>query len=546
MKTRIFLYCVSCLLVCLVSCSKCNQAADSAEMTMLMPGDAPGVFVFPDLSTTIADFNTLTEKFAKGPAAPFLNQAKKELARKLGFDPFDVKGWNSIGLDPKTGLGVVLDPIRTMVVVGVSDKAIFEREIAKRIKEMAAAEDISTTNVDGTQVVTIAAKVGERKIPRLFYSLKGPYALIAGPTGSPELLAGCAKLTKEKSLAGAKWFVDLSKKMPKNPDFIVYVNGAKAQTLLQGHQSDLAMTIKEGLALALSIAPQGISADCFLGLDPAASKKLKSFSSPASNAQLQNKLAADTVFALKLSLDAAKLLETALAIRPEAKTEFDKHLAKAKEMFETDVEAATINNLSGEAILGFSVGSPDKVNKLIASRGQDLENIGAAIHLQVWLGLKDGKKYADIVDKAIEVAGERLPATKSKVGPLNVLTLPTEKGFMVHLLHSDKLTGFCLGHDCPSQAAKIFEAKTENLSSSLSAEAKKLFSEPSLVAGYLNFGRVVDVLAGLDAATFGKGGMAIKLVLDMAVGAVRSMRELTAVVKPMNDGVMFQGHLKIQ
>ncbi|MBW1873124.1 MAG: DUF3352 domain-containing protein [Deltaproteobacteria bacterium] len=525
MKKRIFLYCVSCLLVCLVSCSKCNQTADSAEMAMLIPGDVPGVLIFPDLSTTIADFNALTEKFAKGPAAPFFVQAKKEVARELGFDPFDAKGWNSIGLDPKTGLGVVLDPIRTMIIVGVSDKSKFEKEVAKRLKEMSAAEEISTSKIDGTEVVTIAAKVGERTVPRLFYSLKGPYAMIAGPTGSPELLASCTKLTKEKSLAGAKWFVDLSKKMPKNPDLVVFVNGPKAQTLLQGRQAELAMTLKEGMALALSIAPQGISTDCFLGLDLAASKKLKSFTSSVSDAQLQNKLPADTVFALKLSFNAAKLLETALSINPEAKTEFDKHLAKAKEMLQTDVEAATINNLSGNAILGLSLGSPDKVNKLIAARGQDIKDIGAAFRLLGWLGLKDGKKYAGIVEKAIEVAGERMPATRSKAGPLDVLTLPTEKGFQVHLLHHDNLTGFCLGQDCPGQAAKLIEAKAENLSSVLSAEAKKLFSEPSLVAGYLNFGRVVDVLAGLEAATFGKGGLAVKLVLDR---------------------VMFRGHLKIQ
>jgi len=85
-----------------------------------------------------------------------------------------------------------------------------------------------------------------------------------------------------------------------------------------------------------------------------------------------------------------------------------------------------------------------------------------------------------------------------------------------------------------------------NLSTGLSAESKKLFGQPSLLAAAFDFGRVTDLLSKLDAAALGKSGMMVKMIIDMAVGAVKNLDQLTAVVLPRPDGVLFRAHLKIK
>jgi hypothetical protein len=63
---------------------------------------------------------------------------------------------------------------------------------------------------------------------------------------------------------------------------------------------------------------------------------------------------------------------------------------------------------------------------------------------------------------------------------------------------------------------------------------------------YLNFGQVLDAVSALDASAMGEGGMMVKMILDMAVSVVKNLRELTAVVRFLPDGLAFAGHLHIQ
>ena len=44
----------------------------------------------------------------------------------------------------------------------------------------------------------------------------------------------------------------------------------------------------------------------------------------------------------------------------------------------------------------------------------------------------------------------------------------------------------------------------------------------------------------------GEGGMMVKMILDMAIGVVKNLRELTAVVRFLPDGLVCAGHLHIQ
>jgi hypothetical protein len=150
------------------------------------------------------------------------------------------------------------------------------------------------------------------------------------------------------------------------------------------------------------------------------------------------------------------------------------------------------------------------------------------------------------MDQALSTAGEQLPATRSKAGPLQVVTFPGEQGMQFHAFYHQDLVGACVGDQCTQVAAGMLEKKNPALPSKLSTEAGKLFAAESLLVGYLNFGQVLDAISALDASAMGEGGMMVKMILDMAVGVVKNLRELTTVVRILPDGMAFAGHLHIQ
>ncbi len=546
MKKSVLLGGLFLLLAGSLSCSRCQGKKDTSSLVGLIPGDMAAVLILPDLSASARHLDSLLTKFSVGPLATFISQGKLELKRRLGFDVFDAKGWQAVGLDPGKGIALGLDPGRSLLVAGVADAKVFEGEIQKRMRDLAAADQSSTTKVGDLTVTTLSAKVGERSVPRLHYALSGKFALLCGPTGSPELLAAAAGQDRAESLAGAKWYNQLSGKVEKSADFLLFANGPVISKALAQTKPELAAAMGQGTALSFSLGPQGLSFDCFLGLVKAGSEKLVALTGNIKDAHLERRLPKETILAFKIKADLNKALEMIFAANPELKDEYKKSLELATRMLKVDVRQATIENMTGNGVLGISVSSADEINKLIASQARAGGDINAAFQMFIWAELKDGTRYKSLLDEIVTKAEERFPGKRTKEGPLDVISLPTEKGVEVNLLDSGNLAGMCLGRGCPQVAARMITGQGGNLSTGLSAESKKLFGQPSLLAAAFDFGRVTDLLSKLDAAALGKSGMMVKMIIDMAVGAVKNLDQLTAVVLPRPDGVLFRAHLKIK
>jgi hypothetical protein len=541
MKPRILPAILGLILVSGLSCSKCEKRG-TATIAGLIPGDVAGVLVFPDLSKTITDTDALIKKLSVGPVASFVSQGKIELARLLGFDPFVVKDWNKIGVDPGKGLAIVLDHARMVVVLGISDQKAFGAEVKRRMQELAAADQVSTEKQGGISITSVGTRIGDRTVPRLHYTFIEGYVLMTA--ASAAVLQECATQKADQSLARAGWFTKLSGKVSKGADVMLLVNGPKAEALMKERDPELASNLKEGFALAFDLAPDGLSLDSFLGLDAEAAKKLGGFTTGVADAHLEKLLPDDTFAALKLRINTDKLLDLVFEQDPQAKAEYDQVLALAKEAVGQDVQPGTVKNLSGNAVMGLSLGKPEQINRMIAGQGEG--DIGNAFRLLIWVQLKDGAAWAQIIDKALSTAGEQLPATRSKAGRLQILTFPGQHGVQFHVFYDQNLVGMCAGDQCTQVAAGMLEKKSPALPSKLSAEAGKLFAAESLLVGYLNFGQVLDAVSALDASAMGEGGMMVKMILDMAVGVVKNLRELTTVVRILPDGMAFAGHLHIQ
>jgi hypothetical protein len=531
------------LLAVFTSCSKC-QKGGSAQLAGLVPGDTPVVVVFPDLSRTIADFNGLLEKFSVGPAASFVKEARSAMTQRLGFDPLRPEEWSKIGVNPGKGMALALWPGESIVIAGISDQSVFEAEVKKRMKELLAADQVSSSKVGGQTVTTIGTKLGTKTVPRLHYILTGGYALLSGSSDDPGRLAAAAAQKPEQSMAKAQWYSDLTGRVTKDADLMVMVNGRAAYPILKQPEPEAAEILKEGFVWAFSIASVGLSGEAFLGLDQEASKILDGFSANVKDAHLERYLPADTVWALKIRANTRKVIELLWQNDPGAKQEFEQALAQAKEQLGVDLRAGTIDNLSGNAVVAFSLGKPEQISRAIASKGRG--GMGEAFGMNFWIQLKDGATFTKLLEQALDTAGDRLPATRTKAGPVSVIAFPEHDGIQANVLYHQNLLGLCLGKGCPETAGKLVGGKGPAFPSTLSAEARKLFESETLLVGTLKFGQLLDALSGLDASSMGEGGMMVKVVLDMVIGAVKNLREATAVVKSVPGGVAFKGHLRIQ
>lgn len=550
---RRLLIAITCLLVAtLAGCKGCTEKDGS--LASLIPADVPGVVVFPDLAQTVKDVRGLMDKFSVGPLATFINQGHIELSRLLGFDPLKLEDLKKLGLDPASGLAMVPVGDQPVLIAGVSDRKALVKEINERMKQLAAAEKHTSKSLEGVEVHTVSAQVGDQAMDQLHYAFAGKYVLMAWAQTQPAELARMVNLKKEHSLEGAGWYKSLAGKAPAQPDILMVVNASSPA--MKGPQAEaIRQYVREGFVWAFSFDTTGIESGVFVGLDKETADKLTSFSTGVTDAHLERYLPDDTVLAYKVRANVSRLMDEVFSLDPEFKAEFDEAMRAATEATGSDLEKSSVRNLTGNLVVGLSLGSADEINKLFRQLAEApaeqpaAEGMPPAFQLYYWAQVQDAAAWVQAVENLLPMATDRsgVQVDKSKVGQLSVYRLTgKELGTSLFLLQKDDLIGGCLGPGCEQKAAALVAGQHKALPASLSPGAKRLFDEPSAMVAYLNCGLVVEAISGLDANALGDGGMFAKMVLDLALTAVKNLQELTGFVRFTPEGVELSGRLEIR
>ena len=532
------------------SCSKCASGGASRP-TQLVPGDTAAVVLLPDLTVLMGHLEGLLKKFSVGPVATFLTQAQLTLNRNLGFDPLKPEEWRKLGIDPARGLALAVDAGGVAVVaIGLADVKVFETEVQKRLRDLAAADQVSSASVQGVAVTTVAAKdlatpSGERLIPRLHYTVAGRFALLTAGGNDPKVLVRAASLKDAETIEAAPWFSGLLAKSSKDADLLVVLNGPKAAERLPLVPQSLIGHLKDGLSLSISLSPTGIGLRLFLGIDAETGAKLSGLQEGVADAHLENRLPEDTVLALKGRVNAGRLLDLVLSLDPATRTRYEAEMNQAKQALGMDIQAGTLGNLAGSGVLGISLGRVENLRQAFSSGLE--EDAATAIRLLLWIQLKDGPAFAQVLQKALALGPfQRLSPTQSTAGSLQVVQLRTPKNVELRLLSAGDLLGLCLGSDCEQAASQLAAGGKPSLADRLSPEAKRLFDSPSILTGILRFETIAQAVAGLDAGALGDGGLMVKMVLDLVATALRNIRELTGAIQFLPEGVALEGRLHIQ
>jgi hypothetical protein len=553
MKRRFLIAGMSVLLAGLAGCSSCGK--QDRSLLSLIPADAAGAVILPDLAQTVLDTKALMDKFSVGPLATFINQGHIEVGRILGFDPLKIEDLRKLGLAPELGVAVVPVGDQAVLIAGVGDRKALEREITERMKQLAAAEKSATSTLDGLAVTTVSTRIGEQESARLHYAFVGSYVLLAWAPTEAKQLARLAGLTREQSLEAAGWYQALAAKAPKQSDLLLVINAAQPGQMGPDAKA-VTQFMRDGLVLALAFDAAGFDTELYLGLESKTAARLNALTSAVVDAHLERYLPADTVMAFKARMDLGKGLEELFGLDPEFQREYQDAMQAARQATGSDLEQASVRNLTGNLAVGFSLGKADQINQLLSHFAEqpvdtpaDKGPLPAAFQLYTWAQIRDAAAWAQVIDNLLPLATERsqLQVAKTQIGPLKVYQLAGgQLGTSLYLLQKDDLIGGCLGEGCQTTAADLVAGKGKSLATAVSPGAKRLFDEPSLAVGYLNCGLVFEALSGLDANALGDGGMLAKMALDLALTAVRNLKELTGVIRFLPEGVALSSRLDIQ
>ncbi len=553
MKNRLFIVGILFILA-LTGCKSCG--GHDRTLLSFVPSDTKGAVVFSDLATTVKNLSQLIDKFSTGPLATFINQGHMELNRRIGFDPLKVEDIKKLGLAPSRGLAIVPVDNQPVIIAGVANRKTLQTELQKRMKEIAAAKDHSTKTIAGVTIEFISVKLAQTTSPALIYTFSGDYVLIAGAKTPPETLARLVQLKKEQRLDTAKWFQDVTAKAGKQPDMLMVINAAQAKAL-DSTLPNVASWIDKGLAWSVTIQPSSVESRIFIGLSADTAKKMMGFTEGIKNAHLEQYLPADTVVALKLRANAGKLLDEAFGLDPNFKNEFDNAVQSAKKATGRDLEKDSIRNLTGNLAIGVSLGTSDQINNLLRtlSRGsgnipaEAPEDIANAVQFFYWAQVKDASSWMQMIQNVLSMTEDSdLKASKTSDKGMTIYRLENKtagEGLMF-LLQKDDIIGGCFGKSCIDRAKGLLAGKEKSLSATLSGGTKRLFDQPSLAVGYLNWKQILDTVNGLDASSMGDGGMATKMVLDLAMTAVKNLKELTGVIHFSQSGAEISGRLELQ
>lgn len=542
------------LVLSIAGCKGCGE--QDRSLISFVPSDTKGALVFADVATTVKNLSKLIDKFSVGPLATFINQGLMELNRQIGFDPLKVEDIRKLGLAPSKGIALVPIDDQAVLIAGVADKKILQAELQKRLKEMAAAGDYSSKTVSGVTIQVISAKLGQSTSPVLMYAFSGDYVVIAGAKTTADTLVKLIQLKKENSLKSAKWYQEITTRTGKQPDMLMVINGAQAKAM-NSKLPGIAEWIDKGLAWSVSIQASSLESRIFIGLSPQTAKKMVGFTEGVKDTHLERYLPDDTVVALKLRADAGKLLDEAFGLDPNFKQEFDEAVRSAKQATGGDLENGSIRNLTGNLALGVSLGSSDQINQLLRTLSKGLaeapetpQDFEKALQFFYWAQVKDASAWMQVMENILTMTGEKsgLKVSKSNNAGITIFRIESgeAKNGAMFLLQKDDIVGGCFGKDCVDKAKGLLTGKGKPLVGVLSAGTRRLFDQPSLAVGYLNWTQILEAINGLDASSMGDGGMATKMILDLAMTAVKNLKELTGVVHFSQSGVEISGRLELQ
>lgn len=520
------------------SCGTCQKGPSSIEE--LIPANARGALVLPRPAELCADLKALIAKFSAGPVGIFLSQAMIQLKGRIGFDPLDPEEWKRLGLDGARPLGLLAtESSQAVLLLPLADADVFEKSLRERARQWLGADAEQSSSTGGVSVREIGSRAGAGFVPSIRWARAGKFALLASGRVPPEALARCASLPKAESLAAAAWFGALRDEIEPETDLWLALGAAGMEALAQDEPK--LPKVRDGVLMAFRMESRGLGGKLFVGLEEPLAKRLLGLSQNAADAKLERLLPANTLVALKASLNARLLLEWALELEPRARAEYQQNREAMTQALAVDPEAL-LDNLSGSGVLGVFVRDPKILAEAVV-RGP-APAAASTIGMVGLLSLKKGSLLADALDRLVSSQPpERAILRKIPAGDLYGMAVRGPDGLEARVAVDQELMGFCLGEGCEDELGKRMKANAP--AAAPAGRGAALCESGQALSLRISFAALRQALSRLDASDLG-GDALTRMTLGMVQGALSNFVEATACLRFLPRGVLLVGWLDLQ
>lgn len=209
------------LLSAALAASTACRRSGGAPPERFLPATSGGVVVVPELRRAAQELGALQELAAAFPGSAQLPELRRSLAAQLGVDLLDPEGLAKVGIDPKRGLAVGVEPgagAPALVVLPVRDAGAlraFVKNVARSRLGASGEEELPAAGAAPADRAAPRVLVHRGKEARLTVALgfgdADRTAVLSTGPGAPEAVRAALSLPPAECLAEAPTWRDLRK-----------------------------------------------------------------------------------------------------------------------------------------------------------------------------------------------------------------------------------------------------------------------------------------------------------------------------------------------
>jgi hypothetical protein len=374
-----------------------DQSADDDSLANLLPDSVELLVAVQDLKQVVGDYKDFLDPSRAGDheMGEQIREMHREVQETLGFDISNPDDWEKTGIDFERpwaiafhGVNLDADPPMSMVVP-LADRKTFRSSLDSLLESEGKQLDCSKKG--GGQICTLGGDVDEMKL-----ILTSDYAVIL--INDSKRLAG-QFLGDEKKLKDRERFVQIYDRLPGDWNALIWLSEGMTDVFLKEEQSaseyrDLEDLNEEygsgdgtglwGLGMTASATLNHVEFDMVGGADWL--DHFSEYMACSGKDSLASKLDGDAFAAIRASMNIEGIMQLVLE-EDEVAEEWEVTRESMESSIGVDLQDDIILNLDG--------------NTTIVGLGGDTPG------LIYYLGLKDGKKGAEVLETIFEELGKQ-------------------------------------------------------------------------------------------------------------------------------------------
>ena len=346
--------------------------------TQYVPHDALVVFEVSSIKDFLMGQAAYMEKFSGDKkVSNGLKKMRKQMKKKLGFDPTDPEALKAAGFAPDKGVagGLSGDSNNFCIALGVSDQEALEKTLRKMAKkELKGKDEVKFKKVERDGVTATRVTIEDSDDELMAWGFHKDWLITCPKAEDNEQVDTIIKTANlKKNIKENKNYAALAKKLSGQTVKVV-VEGKSLASYLEDQGGPKAITNAmdyfSGAVLGVKISKDDLLVSMYWAVpEKEAEKMAKRFKGKGDSVQLLKYIPGGALAVGKLSLNIKEYMEWQLEMLPSQMIDtYSKVLKGVKKETKIDVEEDVLELLSGRMAVGYFLPSKKAREKAKGSR----------------------------------------------------------------------------------------------------------------------------------------------------------------------------------